>query len=190
VDVGQIDPADLRRHIGYVPQDVKLFYGTVRDNMVMGNRRASDEAFLRAARLAGVDRIVSRHPAGFDLPVGEQGRALSGGQRQAVAIARALLADPEVLVMDEPTSHMDFATEAQFVQALIEYLRGRTLVLITHKPSLLALVERIIVLDGGKVVADGPKEKVLQALQQNQVQAEQRAAAQQQRQAPPPATKT
>jgi ATP-binding cassette, subfamily C, bacterial LapB len=184
VDVGQIDPADLRRHIGYVPQDVKLFYGTVRDNMVMGNRRAGDEAFLRAARLAGVDRIVSRHPAGFDLPVGEQGRALSGGQRQAVAIARALLADPEVLVMDEPTSHMDFATEAQFVHALIEYLKGRTLVLITHKPSLLALVERIIVLDGGKAVADGPKEKVLQALQQNQGQAERAARPPQN---PPPA---
>jgi ATP-binding cassette subfamily C protein LapB len=168
VDVGQIDPADLRRHIGYVPQDVKLFYGTVRDNMVMGNRRASDDAFLRAARLSGVDKIVSRHPAGFDLQVGEQGRALSGGQRQAVAIARALLADPEVLVMDEPTSHMDFATENLFVQALLEYLKGKTLVLITHKPSLLALVERIIVLEQGKVVADGPKDRVLQALSQNE----------------------
>ena len=181
VDVGQIDPADLRRHIGYVPQDVKLFYGTVRDNMVMGNRRASDDAFLRAARLSGVDRIVGRHPAGFDLPVGEQGRALSGGQRQAVAIARALLADPEVMVMDEPTSHMDFATEAQFVQVLSEYLKGKTLVLITHKPSLLALVERIIVLDGGRVVADGPKEKVLQALTQN----EQQRPGQQRQQQPP-----
>lgn len=182
VDVGQIDPADLRRHIGYVPQDVKLFYGTVRDNMVMGNRRADDDAFLRAARLSGVDKIVARHPAGFDLPVGEQGRALSGGQRQAVAIARALLADPVVLVMDEPTSSMDFATENLFVQALLEYLKGKTLVLITHKPSLLALVERIIVLDGGKVVADGPKDRVLQALSQN----EQRQGQQQrQPQAPP-----
>jgi len=189
VDVGQIDPADLRRHIGYVPQDVKLFYGTVRDNMVMGNRRAGDDAFLRAARLAGVDKIVGRHPAGFDLPVGEQGRALSGGQRQAVAIARALLADPQVLVMDEPTSHMDFATENVFVHALMEFLKGRTLVLITHKPSLLALVDRIIVLDGGKVVADGPKEKVLQALQANERPGQQRQQQQPQPQNPqnPPA---
>jgi len=166
VDVSQIDPADLRRHIGYVPQDVKLFYGTVRDNMIMGNRRADDEAFLLAARIAGVDKIVSRHPAGFDLPVGEQGRGLSGGQRQAVAIARALLSMPGVLVMDEPTSAMDFATENAFVAALLEYLKGRTLVLVTHKPTLLALVDRIIVLDGGRVVADGPKDKVLQALSQ------------------------
>ena len=186
IDVGQLDPADLRRHIGYVPQDVKLFYGTVRDNMVMGNRRANDEAFLRAARLSGVDKLVSRHPAGFDLPVGEQGRLLSGGQRQAVAIGRALLADPSVLVMDEPTSHMDFATENIFVQALIDYLKGKTLVIITHKPSLLALVERIVVLDGGKVVADGPKEKVLHALAQNeQRQAQPRPTAQQPTQQPP-----
>lgn len=170
VDVGQIDPADLRRHIGYVPQDVKLFYGTVRDNMVMGNRRADDASFLRAARLSGVDKIVGRHPAGFDLQVGEQGRALSGGQRQAVAIARALLADPGVLVMDEPTSAMDFATEHVFVNSLLEFLKGKTLVLVTHKPSLLALVDRIIVLDAGRVVADGPKDKVLQALSQNQQQ--------------------
>jgi len=170
VDVGQIDPADLRRHIGYVPQDVKLFYGTVRDNMTMGDRRADDESLLRAARIAGVDKIVSRHPAGFDLPVGEGGRGLSGGQRQAVAIARALLSGPGVLLLDEPTSAMDFATEQLFVNMLLDFLKGRTLVLVTHKPSLLALVDRIIVLDAGRVVADGPKDKVLQALSQNQPQ--------------------
>jgi ATP-binding cassette subfamily C protein LapB len=166
VDVGQIDPADLRRLIGYVPQDLKLFYGTVRENILMGSPRADDEAFLRAARIGGVDRIVNRHPAGFDLPVGEQGRNLSGGQRQAVAIARALLSAPGVLVMDEPTSAMDFSTEQAFVAALLEYLKGRTLLLVTHKPSLLALVDRIVVLDGGRVVADGPRDKVLQALSQ------------------------
>ncbi len=166
VDVGQIDPADLRRLIGYVPQELKLFYGTVRENILMGSPRADDEAFLRAVRIGGVDRIVNRHPAGFDLPVGEQGRLLSGGQRQAIAISRALLSAPGVLVMDEPTSAMDFATEQAFVAALLEYLKGRTLLLVTHKPTLLALVERIIVLDAGRVVADGPKEKVLQALAQ------------------------
>jgi ATP-binding cassette subfamily C protein LapB len=166
VDVNQVDPADLRRHIGYVPQDVRLFYGTVRDNIVMGNRSADDEAILRAARVAGVDKIVSRHPAGFDLPAGEQGRGLSGGQRQAVAIARALLSEPGLLVMDEPTSAMDFATEQAIVNALLGELAGRTLILITHKPTLLALVDRIVVLEAGRVVADGPKDKVLQLLSQ------------------------
>jgi ATP-binding cassette subfamily C protein LapB len=166
VDVNQLDPADLRRHISYVPQDVRLFYGTVRENIIMGNRHAGDEAILRAARIAGVDKIVSRHPAGFDLPVGEQGRGLSGGQRQAVAIARALLSNANFVVMDEPTSAMDFATEQTFVNALLAAFAGKTLILITHKPTLLALVERIVVLDVGRVVADGPKEKVLQMLSQ------------------------
>lgn len=166
LDVNQIDPAELRRLIGYVPQDVRLFYGTVRENIVMGNRLADEEAVLHAARIAGVDRIVARHPAGFDMPVGETGRGLSGGQRQAVAIARALLSDPALLVMDEPTSAMDFATEQTFVNTLLGTLPGKTLVLITHKPTLLALVERIVVLDAGRVVADGPKEKVLQLLSQ------------------------
>jgi len=167
VDVNQIDPADLRRQIGYIPQDVKLFYGTVRENMAMGSRVVDDEAFLQAARLSGVDKIVSRHPAGFDMPVGEQGRALSGGQRQAIAIARSLLGNPSMLVMDEPTSAMDHATEQSFVSALLGWLPGRTLVLVTHKPTLLALVDRIIVVEFGRIVADGPREKVLQALMQN-----------------------
>lgn len=167
VDVNQIDPADLRRQIGYIPQDVKLFYGTVRENMAMGSRVIDDEAFLLAARLSGVDKIVSRHPAGFDMPVGEQGRGLSGGQRQAVAIARALLGNPSMMVMDEPTSAMDHATEQLFVNAMQGWLPGRTLVLVTHKPTLLALVDRIIVVEFGRIVADGPKEKILQALMQN-----------------------
>lgn len=170
VDVNQLDPADLRRQIGYIPQDVKLFYGSVRENMVMGGRGAGDESFLQAARLSGVDKIVSRHPAGFDMPVGEQGRGLSGGQRQAVAIARALINQPALLVMDEPTSAMDHATEQAFVQAMLGWLPGRTLVLVTHKPTLLALVDRIVVVEFGRVVADGPKDKVLQALMQNSQQ--------------------
>jgi ATP-binding cassette, subfamily C, bacterial LapB len=166
VDVTQLDPADLRRSVGYVPQDVKLFYGTVRENLVIGSRDAGDEAILKAARIAGVDKIVARQPAGFDLPVGEHGRGLSGGQRQAVANARALLCEPSMLVLDEPTGAMDFATEQAYVNALLQFLPGRTLILVTHKPTLLALVDRIIVLDFGRVVADGPKEKVLQALAQ------------------------
>jgi ATP-binding cassette subfamily C protein LapB len=161
IDVTQIDPADLRRNAGYVPQDVKLFYGTVRDNILIGNRAASDEDMLRAARIAGVDKIVARHPAGYDMPVGEGGRTLSGGQRQAITNARALVSSPRIMVMDEPTSAMDTSTEQAYVQALLQYLQGRTLVLVTHKPSLLALVDRIVVLDYGR----------LQALAQAQVQA-------------------
>lgn len=166
IDVSQIDPADLRSRTGYVPQDVRLFYGSVRDNIIVANRGAGDEAILKAARISGVDKIVSQHPAGYDLPVGEQGRRLSGGQRQAVTAARALLNEPKLLVMDEPTSAMDFATEQAYVNALLSFLPGRTLILITHKPTLLSLVDRIIVLDSGRVVADGPKEKVMQMLSQ------------------------
>jgi ATP-binding cassette subfamily C protein LapB len=166
VDLQQIDPADLRRHIAYVPQDTRLFYGTVRDNIAMGHPDADDAAIVRAARLAGVDRIVARHPQGYDMPVGEHGQALSGGQRQAVAAARAVVGMPAMLVLDEPTSAMDHNTEQSYIQAMSEFARGRTLVLVTHKPSLLALVDRLVVLDGGRIVADGPKERVMQALVQ------------------------
>ena len=165
-DIQQIDPVDLRRQIGYVPQDVRLFYGTVRANIAMGHLDVDDEDILRAAQLAGVDRIVARHPSGFDMPVGEQGRGLSGGQRQAIAGARAMVGDPAIVVLDEPTSAMDQNTEQAYIQAMRRFAEGRTLILVTHKPSLLALVDRLIVLDSGRVLVDGPKDRVLQALTQ------------------------
>ncbi|HEX6827828.1 MAG TPA: ATP-binding cassette domain-containing protein, partial [Burkholderiales bacterium] len=165
-DIQQVDPVDLRRHVAYVPQDVRLFYGTVRSNIAMGHPHADDAAILRAAQLAGVDRIVARHPMGFDMPVGEHGQGLSGGQRQAIATARAVVGEPAVLVLDEPTSAMDHGTEQAYIQAMRRYVEGRTVVLVTHKPTMLALVDRIIVLDAGRVVADGPRERVLQALSQ------------------------
>ncbi len=163
-DIAQIDPADLRRNIAYVPQDPKLFLGTLRDNITLGRWEVPDEAVMRAAALAGVDRFAARHPAGFAMPVGEGGRALSGGQRQAVASARAFLGSPPILLLDEPTSAMDFATERAYVDAVRQVLEGRTLILITHKPTMLGLVDRIIVIEGGKLAADGPRDKVLQLL--------------------------
>lgn len=164
VDINQIDPATLRKNIGYVPQDVVLFYGTVKENILFSAPYAEDAAMLRAAEIAGVTEFV--HPAaqGFDLRIGERGEGLSGGQRQTVAIARALLLDPPVLIMDEPTNALDNRSEENFKAKLDKALAGKTFMLVTHRASLLTLVPRLIVLDNGRVVADGPKEQVMQAL--------------------------
>ncbi|MFL5337139.1 MAG: type I secretion system permease/ATPase [Geminicoccaceae bacterium] len=163
-ELRQIDPADLRRNIGCVPQDLVLFQGTLRENIALAAPHTDDETVLRAARAAGVDDFVARHPLGYDMIVGERGEALSGGQRQAIAIARALLLDPPILVLDEPTSFMDNAAEARLKARLAEQLPGRTLLLITHRASLLSLVDRLIVLDAGRLVADGPREEVVKRL--------------------------
>jgi ATP-binding cassette subfamily C protein LapB len=171
-DLRQLDPADLRRNIGCVLQDVFLFHGTVRDNITLGAPFADDRAVLRAAQIAGVEDFVARHPQGFDQNVGERGESLSGGQRQAVAVARALLLDPPILVLDEPTSAMDNGAENRFKQRLGEILAGKTLILVTHRASLLSLVERLIVLDAGRVVADGPKDEVLKALAAGRIRAQ------------------
>jgi ATP-binding cassette subfamily C protein LapB len=170
-DLRQIDPADLRRHVGCLLQDVFLFHGTIRDNIALGAPFADDRAVLRAAQLAGVEEFVARHPQGFDLEVGERGERLSGGQRQAVALARALLLDPPILMLDEPTSAMDNDAENRLKQRLGEVLDGRTLLLVTHRASLLSLVERLIVLDGGRLLADGPKDEVLAALADGRIRA-------------------
>ena len=171
-DVRQIDPADLRRSIGCVLQDVCLFHGTIRDNIALGAPFADDAAILRAARIAGVEDFIARHPLGFDLNVGERGERLSGGQRQAIAIARALLLDPPLLLFDEPSSAMDNGAEGRLKQRLEEILPGKTLLLVTHRASLLSLVERLIVLDGGRLVADGPRHDVLKALAAGRIRAQ------------------
>ncbi|HEB97563.1 MAG TPA: type I secretion system permease/ATPase [Sedimenticola thiotaurini] len=168
-DIRQTDPADLRRSIGYVPQDVFLFYGSVRDNIVLGAPHVDDAQILRAADIAGVTEFVNRHPHGFDMQVGERGERLSGGQRQAVAIARALLGDPPFLLLDEPSNSMDNGTEEALKRKLREYVEGRTLLLVTHRASLLELVDRLIVMEAGRVIADGPKAQVLEALQQGKL---------------------
>ncbi len=164
IDIRQFDPADLRHNVGYVAQDNFLFYGSIRDNICFSAPFAETRAMERAAHIAGIADFVRSWPDGYDQQVGERGMRLSGGQRQAVAIARTLLIDPPVLVLDEPTSHMDNASEAKFRDRLHEALGDKTLVLATHRSSMLSLVERIVVLDNGKVVADGPKDKVLDAL--------------------------
>ncbi|MCP1367451.1 ATP-binding cassette domain-containing protein, partial [Halomonas sp. BBD48] len=171
VDIRQFDPVDLRRHIGYVPQDIALFYGSLRDNIVAagGSDGVDDEALLRAIQLSGLEEMVNSHPQGVELQVGERGELLSGGQRQAVAIARALVNDPQILLLDEPTSAMDHTSEEAFKRALSEYAVHRTMVIVTHRTSLLSLVDRIVVVDGGKIVADGPKDQVVEALRKGQV---------------------
>ena len=168
-ELRQIDPVDLRRNIGCVLQDVILFGGTVRDNVAISTPQATDEAVLQAARLAGADEFASSHPMGYDLPVGERGEGLSGGQRQAIAIARAVLLDPPILLLDEPTSAMDNAAESQLKEKLTETLPGRTLVLVTHRASLLTIADRLIVLDKGAVIADGPRQAVIDAIAQGQI---------------------
>ncbi|MEX2618180.1 MAG: type I secretion system permease/ATPase [Alphaproteobacteria bacterium] len=169
-DVRQIDPADLRRSIGSVPQDVYLFFGSIRDNIAIGAPDTDDETIRRAARIAGVDEFASRHPSGYDMPVGERGQFVSAGQRQSVAIARALLRDPPILLFDEPTSNMDHTSEGRFRARLANIIDDRTLLLVTHRESMLSLVDRLIVVDGGRVVADGPKQDVLDALPGDRIQ--------------------
>jgi ATP-binding cassette subfamily C protein LapB len=170
IDINQIDPVDLRRNLGYLPQDVLLFAGTLRENIVIGMPSVSDERLLEVARLTGVDQFVAQHPLGFDMPVGERGAGLSGGQRQAIGLARSLLHQPNILLLDEPSNSMDNASEEYLRGQLETFIKDRTLLLVTHKVSLLQLVDRIIVVDRGQVVADGPKETVLEALRQGRLQ--------------------
>jgi ATP-binding cassette subfamily C protein LapB len=163
-DLRQIDPADLRRSVAYMGQDTSLMSGTVRENIVMGRQSAGDAEVLRVAEIAGVHDFMRRHPLGYDAPVGERGEGLSGGQRQAVALARTLLMDAPVLILDEPTNAMDSGTEDRVLKNLEEHCRDRTLVIVTHKPALLKLVSRLVVMEQGRVVMDGPRDQVLQAL--------------------------
>lgn len=169
VDSRQLDLAELRRNIGYVPQDLELFYGTVKDNIVLGASYVEDSMVLKAAQLAGVDEFTNRHPLGFDMLIGERGEGLSGGQRQAIVLARALLLNPPILLFDEPTNAMDNRAEELLKTRLQPYLEDKTLLLVTHRMSLLSLVNHLIVVDGGQIVALGPKEQVIQALTSGQV---------------------
>ncbi|WP_447918953.1 type I secretion system permease/ATPase [Achromobacter aegrifaciens] len=169
IDVRQIDPADVRRAIGHVPQDPLLFYGSLKHNLSMGAPYADDASILAAANMAGVTDFANQHPDGFDMVIGERGESLSGGQRQSVAVARALINDPPILLLDEPSSNMDHQSEAQLRKRLGEASASKTILLVTHRTALLELIDRLIVIDNGHIVADGPKEQVVEALRQGRV---------------------
>ncbi|WP_425331977.1 type I secretion system permease/ATPase [Pseudomonas eucalypticola] len=169
LDLRQLDVADLRQQVGYVAHDLPLLAGSLRDNLTMGARYVSDSRMLEVAEMTGVTELARQHPQGFDRPVGERGQLLSGGQRQAVLLARALLLDPPIMVLDEPTSHMDNASEDALRLRLHNWVVGKTVLLVTHRTSMLSLVDRLVVLDNGRIVADGPKEAVIEALRKGRV---------------------
>lgn len=168
-DQRQIDPADIRRNIAYIPQDVVLFSGTIRDNISASMPHASDDEILEASKASGVHDFVSKLPQGYDTQVGERGEGLSGGQRQAIAMARALITKPQILLCDEPTNAMDMQAEEQFTKHIEEQSKNRTLILITHRQHLLKLVDRLVLIDQGKIIADGPRDKVIEALAAGQI---------------------
>jgi len=166
-DASEIEPADLRHNAHYVSHETTLFFGSVYDNIAMSDPTASDDEVIQAATIAGVDRFVQRHPEGYNMPVGERGEVLSSGQRQAVALARAILAKPNIFLLDEPSASVDNNFEQEFIQAFRPHLKGKTLVQVTHRASMLALVDRVIVIEAGNIVADGPKEQILEAMAQS-----------------------
>ena len=173
VDIRQMDIADLRNRIGYLAQDNYLFYGSVMENIIVGLPNADEQAILRAATTAGVVDFIQSHPAGFGMPVGERGMSLSGGQRQAVSLARAILHDPDVLIFDEPSSNMDLRSEANLKKRLSAIITHKTVIIITHRMTMIDLVNRLIIMDNGKILADGPKDAVIQALKEGKLNAAQ-----------------
>lgn len=164
IDINQIDPADLRKQVGYVSQDINLFKGTVKDNVLYKAPYVSDEELLYVSSISGVDTIVNEHPQGFDMPINEQGYGLSGGQKQSIAVARALVLNPSILLLDEPTNSMDNQTEGNFKLKLKTVLQEKTMILVTHKHHLLDLVDKLIVLEKGKILFQGEKNLVLHKL--------------------------
>lgn len=171
VDVHQYHPAEVRRCVAFVSQDTSLFFGSVRDNIVLGVPHVSDDLVLRAAGLAGVTDFVKTNPKGFNMPVGEGGRFLSSGQRQALVLARAFLLEPLVVFLDEPSGAMDMASERLLIQRLKTAFRpDQTVIVTTHRYNVLALVDRLVVIDRGHVVADGPRDEILARLSRNSSQ--------------------
>lgn len=164
IDIKQIDPADLRKNISYVSQDVTLFKGSAKDNIVYRSHRASDEQMLRASMISGADEFIRKHPQGYEMPIGERGMGLSGGQRQSIGIARALLFESPIVIMDEPTNAMDQTSENRLIGNLKTYLEDKTALIITQKNTVLPLVDRIIVMNEGKIYLDGPRDQVISKL--------------------------
>lgn len=170
VHIEQLDIAELRGAIGYIAQDIELLNGSVYDNITLGLDTPPRERLLDALEMAGLKSLVGAHADGLTMPVGEGGRRLSGGQRQGIAVARALVPDSAILLLDEPTSAMDSVMENHVSRALGQFSQSKTLLLVTHRTSLLHMVDRLLILDGGSVVADGPKRTVLQDLERGSIQ--------------------
>ena len=169
-DIRHLDLSELRASIAYVPQEINLFKGSLRENIVMKLPDVSQEELFKVIEVAGLKDLVQNHEMGLDMPIGEQGKGLSGGQRQCVAIARALVNQPDILVFDELSSSMDNQTEQMIINNIRAFSTDRILLLSTHRASLLTLVDRIIVMDQGRVVADGPKNTVLDAMKRGLIQ--------------------
>jgi ATP-binding cassette subfamily C protein LapB len=161
VDLRQIDKSDIRRNIGVMLQETWLFSGTVKENLQMGFYEYDDAHILKIAQLSGVDDFVAGHPQGYDMELQERGVGLSGGQRQSINLARALLHNPNLVVLDEPTSSMDTATEKMVIDRLQQWMRDRGAVIVTHRNSLLKLVDRVLVIEQGNIVADTTPQKLL-----------------------------
>ncbi len=166
IDLRQIDPRDLRRNMGTAMQESVLFTGSVRENIALGRDGIDDEEIVRAARVSGTHQFIGQVANGYDLKLADRGEGLSGGQRQSIAIARALAGRPPVVIFDEPTSAMDVQTEAALIGRLEAELADRTLLVITHRPQLIRLVQRVIVMDRGRVAMDGPRDEVMKRLSQ------------------------
>jgi ATP-binding cassette subfamily C protein LapB len=163
-DLRQLDPGTLRRNIGAAMQESVLLTGSVRENIVLARPEVDDAEMLRAATISGAHQFMGQIANGYDLRLADRGEGLSGGQRQSIAIARALAARPPIVILDEPSSAMDAQSEGALIQRLQEELAGRTVLLVTHRPSLLQLAQRIILLEQGKLVVDGPRDSVLQQI--------------------------
>jgi len=170
-EVNHLHPDDLRKGLGVVMQKPMLFSGTVKENILLGNPDATDEQIVAAAQQAGAADFISKLPDGYETILTERGQQLSGGQQQSLSIARALVSDPSVIVMDEPTSAMDNATEQELVTRLKTDLADKTVILITHRGNLLSLVDRVIIVDSGRIMADGPKAEVLNTITRKEVAA-------------------
>lgn len=165
VDVRQYDPADLRAGVGFLLQETQLFFGRLRDNITYGKADATDAEVLEAARVAGVEAFVANHPEGYDMAIAEGGHSLSGGQKQAIGLARMLIRKPRILFLDEPTAHFDVRSEAEFLTRLNGLAKENLTILVsTHRPSVLSVVDRVIVFERGKIIADGPREEILARL--------------------------
>jgi ATP-binding cassette subfamily C protein LapB len=166
IDERHLSPDFLREQVGYLPQEVRLIKGTLKENLILGLPFATDSEILAAAEKVGLDRLIKSHPAGLALPLAEGGLGLSGGQKQMVALARLFLAKPQVMLLDEPTASLDRDLEIKVLQELFAWMTpDKILVIVTHKPQVLQYVNKIMIVDGGKILKFGERQEMLNLMQ-------------------------